>query len=755
MIRTMMLIPLVAALLACGILTGDDDPPSVVVVTPVAPVEGAEARIDDPLPTTSEETERIVHVTGELALPLYAGDSSIEEKIIEHSVIVKAAMTSVSSEVVVDADGMYSAVLRFSLDVSEYLKGTGPTSVVGVWVDGWPYETNDEANDAKANILAERDDQWDDRAAIIFLYEGASGFGTLIDGQLQLANNFLLALGDRYVDDDRYSLRSRSDKAWLPARSSAGSTGDGQEFLLDVPPATGTAPTITLGDLRTRIAAVTAELDGGDGSEAHKACVLEKYRHIRNQRNFPEERESPFTIWNINQSFVSGQPTGTVIDVREAYGVYPDTKITLRVEGRDSDLFDAADGDSTDIDEDGDGEFDTIKYDEMVNLARPVPAGEYSFYLTESWPEYALCNFDISNEWTVTAVAPEGTLHEAFFDPVTDSAAVAAATANGVLKPATFGDGDGASATIERIAWESGTVKLKVSPHTGLSGHVVDFIELDGTASLSLYADHATVDDANDTLSWSVASQPWDDGDELMVRLLRSTLASAPAQTPAETSLPTRMPAAATVPAPTPAPIPTPASAAQACNLMDTPYDALLTSATPIGEARAEIRYSGSDEHIVTTITDHESVLLGKYEAIIKDRTRYYRESAPSNPEVYGEWLVVGTDLQRSFPLPCLDTSSFEEGASGSSDEPHFTSERFLSEEEGAERNEFWADATGRPTRARRTIFPPEYDGVSNTETLVTEFTYSGYGEPNIIAAPAQADNPGLDSLGLPDCATP
>ena len=155
-----------------------------------------------------------------------------------------------------------------------------------------------------------------------------------------------------------------------------------------------------------------------------------------------------------------------------------------------------------------------------------------------------------------------------------------------------------------------------------------------------------------------------------------------------------------------------PDSAAEACNFMDTPYDALLTGATPLGEARAEIRYSGSDRHRVTTITDHEGVLLGKSEAITKDRTRYSRESTQDNPEVYGEWRVHGTNVPRSSPLPCLDPGSFEQGASGSSDEPHFTSERFLSEEEGAVRNEFWADATGRPTRARRTFFPPEYDGV-------------------------------------------
>ena len=194
----------------------------------------------------------------------------------------------------------------------------------------------------------------------------------------------------------------------------------------------------------------------------------------------------------------------------------------------------------------------------------------------------------------------------------------------------------------------------------------------------------------------------------------------------------------------------TPVSAAEACNLMDTPYDALLTSTTPFGETRAEIRYSGSDEHIVMTTTDQEGVLFGKGEMIIKDRTMYSRESTPGNAHVYGEWLVHGTDVPRSFSLPCLDPSSFEEGASGSSDEPHFTSEVFISEVQGAERIEYWVDSVGRPTRARSTRFPPEYDGVTNTMTIVTEFTYSDYGESNVIeapcvgAAPNEADNPAL-----------
>ena len=519
MTRTILLIPLVAALLACGLLTQDDEPPLIILVTPDAPAEGTTQQIEESLPPPPE-TERIaVATSGDVARPLYAGDSTIEEKIIENSIIVEATMTSLASEIIIEADGRYAAVLKFNLDVSEYLKGTGPSSIVAVWVDGRSYDSRAEADAAEAEILARRDDQWDEREAVIFLYGFLSGFGSSLDAQLELADHFLLYVGDPHSYDDFYSLHSREHRSWLPAASSAGSTGDGQEFLLEVPTATRTAPTITLGDLKTRIAEVTAELGGGDGSEAHRACVLEKYRYLRNQRNFPEERDRPFTIWNIDQSFVSGQSAGTVIDVREAYGVYPDTKITLRIEGRDSAFFDTADGDSADIDDDGDGDFDTIKYDQMVTLVRPVPAGEYSFRLTESWPEYALCNFDISNDWAVTAVAPEGTLHEAFFDPVTDGTAVAADVTNGVLKPATFTDPDGAAATIERIEWESGTVKFELSSDHSLAGQVVHFIELDGAVSLSLNADDATVDAANDTLSWPVASQPWEDGDKLMLRI--------------------------------------------------------------------------------------------------------------------------------------------------------------------------------------------------------------------------------------------
>ena len=87
---------------------------------------------------------------------------------------------------------------------------------------------------------------------------------------------------------------------------------------------------------------------------------------------------------------------------------------------------------------------------------------------------------------------------------MTVGSAVAADSTNGTLKPTAFTGTGGASASIGRIAYESGQVKIKVTPVTALASQVVEVIELDGTGSLSLSVSAATVDAANNTLSWAV-----------------------------------------------------------------------------------------------------------------------------------------------------------------------------------------------------------------------------------------------------------
>ncbi len=67
----------------------------------------------------------------------------------------------------------------------------------------------------------------------------------------------------------------------------------------------------------------------------------------------------------------------------------------------------------------------------------------------------------------VTAVAPAGTLHEAFFDPVAVGTAVKADGSNGVLKPTSFTVG-GTATEITSLDWANNQVVLTLGTHVSL-----------------------------------------------------------------------------------------------------------------------------------------------------------------------------------------------------------------------------------------------------------------------------------------------
>ena len=72
---------------------------------------------------------------------------------------------------------------------------------------------------------------------------------------------------------------------------------------------------------------------------------------------------------------------------------------------------------------------------------------------------------------------------------------------------------------ITSLEWSNNKVVVTLDPHVSLSGYVLEFIELDGSVSLSLNAADATVDGGAGTYSWPMTSQPWEGGDKLMVRI--------------------------------------------------------------------------------------------------------------------------------------------------------------------------------------------------------------------------------------------
>ena len=138
---------------------------------------------------------------------------------------------------------------------------------------------------------------------------------------------------------------------------------------------------------------------------------------------------------------------------------------------------------------------------------RPLPRNTYKL----TWNRHQLisvpCN-DTQGLWqfptTIRVTAPQGTLHEAFFDPVTDGTTVGADVSNGVLKPALFEAEGGTSTSIHGIEWEAQQVRMEFSPSAPPLGHHLDFIALDGSVALRLRVDDAAqmVDGDSTTLTW-------------------------------------------------------------------------------------------------------------------------------------------------------------------------------------------------------------------------------------------------------------
>ena len=460
----------------------------------------------------------------------YNGPTLLEQRILASSVIVRVQLHSATSTVESGTTylGMkYFARLEFSFSVLEYLKGSGGGDIVAVWDAAPLFDTRQEAEAALPPIVAARDTQWDDREAIIFFRQEYQEF---LQSTQQVDRYYLSWGGSWSIPDDGYSIASIHDKLWLPAASASSQPGGGpQRFLLDVPTAMGTGPTITLGEMKAKIAAVEAKLSGSDGSEEYRQCVLETYEIERSKIYFEEQypdRNYADPFFPLEHTVGSGlYATCTLYEDDQGYGYPPDDRNRLWFNGGDSDLFSVQLGDAGLYDSTGDGVNDAINFDRRVVTVRPLPKGVYKFHANELSAYFRSCDgYTWRYEWTVTAAAPDGVLHELFFDPVTVGSAVAADGANGVLKPASFTNANGATTTIERIAWEpgsgaTGTVKVALSPHTGISGHAVDFIALDGSVSLSLNVADAAVDLASNTLSWPVASRPWGSGDKLMLRI--------------------------------------------------------------------------------------------------------------------------------------------------------------------------------------------------------------------------------------------
>ena len=443
--------------------------------------------------TGSSETQESRPITdsGPPILWLYHGQQLLEERIVDAKVIVRVTLRS--HEVVgaqFPGDSEYLPAIKFTFDALEYLKGSGGGELIAYAYGKHDHfalerDTAKKAKDKWGSWISEyRDGRWDDREAVIFLRQPVAN-GSYVIGYL---GEYRESLNDQRVVR-RVTVADDEKQTWLPDAAPAGaqrSPGvDGkapeQRFLLDDPggpPSSGgqgrsaDPRTISKSSLEARIAAIEADL-AANNTDAYRNCLFAKYWAIRVIRYQSAQGFQATSNYDLG----SGLAADTRVD---SHDFSKDTIDREWYEGRDKDLFTPRQG--------------------VMYTNRPLSAGEYRFYYNSTEPGQD-CGYPEEQRTEllqiVTVTTPEDTLAESFFDPVADGAAFTATTTVGTIK------------------WEAGEVEATLTPD--VTGHVLDFIALDGTVSLSL----AVADAAEDagTLTWTVATQPWNAGDKLMLRV--------------------------------------------------------------------------------------------------------------------------------------------------------------------------------------------------------------------------------------------
>ena len=419
----------------------------------------------------------------------------------------------------------YRPTLVFRFDVIEYLKGAGEDEVL-VW-DPAPHAflTSEESQETAEHKLAvRRNSTWDDRAAVVFLHvvqQGDSGDSATDASQVRYAFTTLNnGWGEHTIGD--------LGKAWLPANALTpegqdvatfvSSVGDGLELLTDSDPTGGSddLPFVTtLGELRSRIEGVANLLEIGRNIEGYEECIGKRYMTEHWIRSW-EARNGPFDERPvISKQVSSGQPANT--EFHNSWlsgGEFSRWWLT----GDDAELFTVGI-----VDENGEvivpDDRYPVSYHVSSRVSRPLAAGIYEYDHHGQRFSWIPCDHTVlPRSWEITVVPPNGSVHEAFFDPVESGGSAGASATVGVLTPRIF-DVEGVETTLASLKWESGIVTLELSENISLGGHVMDFISLDGSVALSLSFDDATTNSGSAVFTWTVDEQPWRGGDRLMIRI--------------------------------------------------------------------------------------------------------------------------------------------------------------------------------------------------------------------------------------------
>ena len=464
-------------------------------------------------------------------IEIQRANPKLEQVVMYSHIIARARLISITPSTWENNSGYLTdpghyPVLLLHFEPIEFLRGSGGEELTVLVIEylGKTYQTRAQAlerAESWANIG--HDDRWDDREALILLHEFSNN-----DWRNTAANTHLPAgplyefAGPGAVDRDEYAIVESGTSAWLPASTPSGAAGasDSAEtsYLTDyastsVSGASGQSTPLSLSRMREMITEIDGLLADGDGSIEYQDCINDMFRWWAN-----EDAGFNLSYRSFNIEFGSGLPAGSLVDgeawVSGGAGGYAKLWST----GRDNDLFlyEVQDPDNN----------ESNGYYKNVPTTRPIPEGEYRVFLNQQQFSWHACDFYPDEkherlEWFITVVAPASVLHEAFFDPTDNGGQTVGFDGDndvGVLKPATI---EGTSASIDNLAWEHGQIQMKTSNSVKLSSHVMDFIDLQGEAFLTLSFDDAASESRPglERRFWDMRDAPWKSGDLLMLRI--------------------------------------------------------------------------------------------------------------------------------------------------------------------------------------------------------------------------------------------
>ena len=159
---------------------------------------------------------------------------------------------------------------------------------------------------------------------------------------------------------------------------------------------------MTLTALQSRISEIASEIAQGANISGYKDCIGKKFRRENVYQDYGPLVQ-PFTVSS------GADPATQVLEGWDVYGGYSVYR-NFYEEGRDAAYFG-----TTIIDDDN----DPGRYSFAFGPNRPLPEGLYEVEFSYQRPYQIPCDYRYEAIYKdeVTAVAPAGTLHEAFFDP--------------------------------------------------------------------------------------------------------------------------------------------------------------------------------------------------------------------------------------------------------------------------------------------------------------------------------------------------